>query len=163
MAQQIVCLLWYGPKLLWSDDQELNYSGMNFLLNLNFDGKIINEISLDNKVHGANMGPTWVLSTPDGPHVGPMNLAIRVPQDHNNVITIHETWVTSNYLNFNYNLNCTEIKIWQLSPLNDTFCELNGFNKANLMIVTTMTHISNQMELISWGLSKVALILNTSK
>ena len=31
----------------------------------------------DNKVHGANMGPTWVLSVPDGPHVGPMNLAIR--------------------------------------------------------------------------------------
>ena len=29
------------------------------------------------KVHGANMGPTWVLSAPDGPHVGPMNLAIR--------------------------------------------------------------------------------------
>ena len=23
---------------------------------------------------GANMGPTWVLSAPDGPHVGPMNL-----------------------------------------------------------------------------------------
>ena len=22
------------------------------------------------------MGPTWVLSAPDGPHVGPMNLAI---------------------------------------------------------------------------------------
>ena len=31
----------------------------------------------DNKVHGANMGPTWVLSAPDGPHVGHMNLAIR--------------------------------------------------------------------------------------
>ena len=30
------------------------------------------------KVHGAIMGPTWVLSAPDGPHVGPMNLAIRV-------------------------------------------------------------------------------------
>ena len=27
---------------------------------------------------GANMGPTWVLSAPDGPHIGPMNLAIRV-------------------------------------------------------------------------------------
>ena len=24
------------------------------------------------------MGPTWVLSAPDGPHDGPMNLAIRV-------------------------------------------------------------------------------------
>ena len=31
----------------------------------------------DSKVRGANMGPTWVLSAPDGPHVGPMNLAIR--------------------------------------------------------------------------------------
>ena len=31
----------------------------------------------DSKVHGANMGPTWVLSAPDGPHVGPMNLAMR--------------------------------------------------------------------------------------
>ena len=32
----------------------------------------------DIKVHGANMGPTWVLSAPDGPHVGPINLAIKV-------------------------------------------------------------------------------------
>ena len=32
----------------------------------------------ESKVHGANMGPTWVLSAPDGPHVGPMNLAIWV-------------------------------------------------------------------------------------
>ena len=31
----------------------------------------------DCKVHWANMGPTWVLSAPDGSHVGPMNLAIR--------------------------------------------------------------------------------------
>ena len=23
------------------------------------------------------MGPTWVLSAPDGPHVGPMNIAIK--------------------------------------------------------------------------------------
>ena len=29
------------------------------------------------KVHGANMGPTWVLSAPGGPHVGPINIAIR--------------------------------------------------------------------------------------
>ena len=32
----------------------------------------------DIKVHGANIGLTWVLSAPDGPYVGPMNLAIRV-------------------------------------------------------------------------------------
>ena len=30
------------------------------------------------KVHGATMGPTRVLSAPDGPNVGPVNLAIKV-------------------------------------------------------------------------------------
>ena len=30
----------------------------------------------DNKVHGANMGPTWGRQDPGGLHVGPMNLAI---------------------------------------------------------------------------------------
>ena len=29
------------------------------------------------KVYGANMGPISVLSAPDGPHVGPRNLAVR--------------------------------------------------------------------------------------
>ena len=32
----------------------------------------------DSKVYGANMGPTWVLSVQDGPHVGAMKLANRV-------------------------------------------------------------------------------------
>ena len=32
----------------------------------------------DSKVHGANIGPTWGPWDPDGPHVGPMNLTIRV-------------------------------------------------------------------------------------
>ena len=35
----------------------------------------------DSKVHGANMGPTWVLSAPRGPHVGPITLVIRVSID----------------------------------------------------------------------------------
>ena len=32
----------------------------------------------DSKVHGANMGPTWVLLASDEPHTGPMNFAIWV-------------------------------------------------------------------------------------
>ena len=36
----------------------------------------------DSKVHGANMGPTWVMSAPDGPHVGHMNLAIKDNMDN---------------------------------------------------------------------------------
>ena len=31
------------------------------------------------------MGPTWVLSAPDGPHVGPMNLAIRESNLNNRI------------------------------------------------------------------------------
>ena len=39
---------------------------------------LLAEISKPDTIfHGANMGPTWVLSAPDGPDVGPMNLAIR--------------------------------------------------------------------------------------
>ena len=37
----------------------------------------------DSKVPGANMGPTWVLSAPDWPHVGPRNIAIRVKMHGN--------------------------------------------------------------------------------
>ena len=31
----------------------------------------------DSKFLGANMGPIWVRQDPGGPHVGPMNLAMR--------------------------------------------------------------------------------------
>ena len=35
-------------------------------------------VAPDSMGHGANMGPTWGLQDPGRPHVGPMNLAIRV-------------------------------------------------------------------------------------
>ena len=38
---------------------------------------MLNQYNPDSKVHGANMGAIWVLSAPDGPHDGPMNIAIR--------------------------------------------------------------------------------------
>ena len=44
----------------------------------------------DSKVHGANMGPTWVLSAPDGPHVGRMNLAIREALPR--LVTLNVKW-----------------------------------------------------------------------
>ena len=42
------------------------------------DGIDITAVYPNNKVHGANMGPTWILLAPDGPHVGLMNLVIKV-------------------------------------------------------------------------------------
>ena len=50
----------------------------------------------DSKVHGANMGPTWVLSTPDRPHVGPLNLAIRAAQCRIWVVKRWAPWGSSN-------------------------------------------------------------------
>ena len=39
----------------------------------------------DSKAHGANVGPTWVLSAPDRPYVGPMNFAIGDVSRRNNM------------------------------------------------------------------------------
>ena len=45
---------------------------------INFVVTYMKQTYPDSKVHGANMGPTLVLSALDGPHVGPMNFAIWV-------------------------------------------------------------------------------------
>ena len=45
------------------------------ILNISYSGVLSLYHNSASKVHGASMGPTWDLSAPDGPHVGPMNLA----------------------------------------------------------------------------------------
>ena len=59
----------------------------------------------DSKVHVANMGPTWVLSSPGGLHVSPMNLDIRA--------CIHLAGNILNYLSSFpfYNNGITKIQI----------------------------------------------------
>ena len=44
-------------------------------------GAWINNNFPDSKVHGANMGPIWGRQDPGGPHIGPMNFAIWVPNE----------------------------------------------------------------------------------
>ena len=63
---------WLGTKLF-------NILGMILPQFLLHSIKMISRYSPDSKVHGVNMGHTWVLSAPDGPNVGPMNLALGVP------------------------------------------------------------------------------------
>ena len=49
---------------------------LSYLINYVTDnGQVAQGVIPGRKVHGASMGPTWVLSAPDGPHFGPMNLA----------------------------------------------------------------------------------------
>ena len=66
----------YNKSLGISDDRALYYCCYDIALLQTF------QPIPDSKVHGTNMGPTWVLSAPGGNHVGPMNLAIR---DGNNM------------------------------------------------------------------------------
>ena len=44
----------------------------------------------DSKVHGAYRGPTWGRQDPGGPHVGPMNLAIRVIHPYRAYLMSHQ-------------------------------------------------------------------------
>ena len=91
------------------------------------------ETNPNSKVHGANMGPTWVLSAPDGPHVGPTNLAIREgtlrPQDiskrwtfslQNKQVLVFQTltpaWIS----------NHMPIKVWD--EITYPFLNFNGCN-----------------------------------
>ena len=59
------------------------------------------------KVHGANMGPTWVLSTPDGPHVGPFSLALGVISK-----LISRRYISRNFLWKDPQLNATRPHWW---------------------------------------------------
>ena len=72
----------YGsPSCLGPPTDVGHYFGVSicwFLSAPTWCGQSCFEMFPDSKAHGANMEPTWVLSAPDGPHVGPMNLAIRV-------------------------------------------------------------------------------------
>ena len=77
----------------------------------------------DSKVHGAYMGPTWGRQDPGGPHVGPMNLAIRV---------VHSLY-------FSYAL--------YLPHIDDEFSIYCGLNKVVAILQTTYldTFISKVM------------------
>ena len=60
--QQILTTTWLYCALVQQDNTYVPWSNR----------------SPDRKVHGANMGPIWGRQDPDGPHVGPMNFAIRI-------------------------------------------------------------------------------------
>ena len=76
MATFLGILIMYISKFTWEDffcEYEVDCM---FYLCHRYGDAVSWKCFPDSKVHGANMGPTWVLSAPDGPHVGPMNLAI---------------------------------------------------------------------------------------
>ena len=69
--------VWIGSDKLLEGMILFLFSCEHSLIGRDVDRKTRN-IFPDSKVHGANMGPTWILTAPDGPHDGPRNLSIRV-------------------------------------------------------------------------------------
>ena len=66
----------------------------------------------DSKVHGANMGPTWVLSAPGRPHVGLVNLAFWVGIYHSlrpRVGFIRNLLSVARYLTKEYSVVCDHL------------------------------------------------------
>ena len=68
----------------------------------------------DSKVHGTNMGPTWVLSAPDGPHVGPMNLVTRDVVLCTTMHTMYQFWIEFNWMV----RKISHTAYWQVPKLN---------------------------------------------
>ena len=88
----------------------------------------------DSTVHGASIGPTWVLSAPGGPHVGPVNLATRdvyilewnavVWLDYN---SFHQRMMnTYNYSHSPLLHNITCVPVYSICHV-ATPCNVNGF------------------------------------
>ena len=83
----------------------------------------------DNKFHGANMGPTWVLSAPSGPHVGPTNLAIRerllinanLVQSHNlNLLrSVRILWTNFNIIRIEIQYGCFKKMQLKINAVNN--------------------------------------------
>ena len=89
----------------------------------------------DSKVHGAHMGPTWVLSAPDGPHVGPMNLAIRGTWTWSPLVQVLascqievkplvEPSLTYSYKKLQWNLNQDTNIFCQKNVFQNIFCKM---------------------------------------
>ena len=69
-------------------------------------------LSLDSKVHGANMESIWGRQDPGGPYIGPMNFAIWVSiLEKINLLQ----WVCTVYIPFKY--DCFSANFWDMSSL----------------------------------------------
>ena len=92
------------------------------------------------------MWPTWVLSAPDGPHDGPMNLAIRV-----GTVEMSGTQVLSLIIA----LRTEKMDVWRMPPSYSTFSrKLDGVLKCALECLTSFWHFSAHLD-APWGCSMV--------
>ena len=123
-------LLFITTKATWNAVHSKNYSKcLSLWLIDTWFALVLKHTFPDSKVHGASMGPTWVLSAPDGPHVGPMNFAIWV----------HWRWVSC--------LNADEGTLEHLDKITEgSWCKQNKRNWWVYMVVVVGSFISNTIQ-----------------
>ena len=83
----------------------------------------------DSKVHGANMGPIWVLPAPVGSHIGPMNLAIR---DSYPIVLVD----SSRYYNFNFKITNVSTRSSSFSSSNIRLCNPMNLDTSDKNFIT---------------------------
>ena len=71
----------------------------------------------DSNVHGASMGPTWALSAPDGPHIGPWTLL-------SGYVTDADVYMAIDLSNLNLNLESSNDRSWVtcMTPRSNETC-----------------------------------------
>ena len=84
-------MLWFQSTMAVDEFTWWQVSTPSLHPNSVWESKLLSDSN--SKVHGANMGSTWVLQAADGPHVGPMNLAIRE--------SLFQGWVCNEFINVN--------------------------------------------------------------
>ena len=70
------------------------------------------------------MGPTWVLSAPDGPHDGPMNFAVRAVYDDNHSTCNKADLLIANFTignniqpKYRQTITVREIHVWDMTAI----------------------------------------------
>ena len=126
----------------------------------------------DNKVHVAHMGPTWVLSAPGRPNVGPMNFAIRVVSPMTTTLALWQLLVSfahsivtyGKQYHQNHTLECRnshEIFSWYVCAIRQAQCWLHIYEHndeilAHFSLNNWPKFCKNrfEMEFLEWNLFK---------
>ena len=86
------------------------------------------------------MGPTWVLSAPDGPHDGPMNLAIKVVYPLQKWSAVQNS-VVFFFVSLNSSLNKLSALMWCHFNINVSFQWVD-----NSVLIHHISHFHNMIQ-----------------
>ena len=96
----------------------------------------------DINFHVAHMGLTWVLSAPGGPHIGPMNLAIRVMLCLTHICN-HEAYG----INIMLHKQSKCKRLWTVCMIIGTYCKYRESKCSLLQYRFTLSRWLNQLYL----------------